>query len=101
MADIFILRVVRVVAGVVVAIIALAILLVVLDASTANGIVSTIREWASTLTSPFHGIFHASSRKATLALNYGVAIVVYLALAWLLASLLTRATFARGRVAPY
>jgi hypothetical protein len=96
-----ILRIVRIVAGIVVLIIALGILLVVLDANTANGIVSTIREWANTLTSPFHGIFHTSSHKSTIALNYGLAILVYLAIAGLIEALLSSASPWRGRAVPY
>lgn len=92
----------RIVVGVVVAIIALAIVLIVLDASSSNGIVSTIREWASTLSSPFHGIFHTSSHKGTIALNYGLAIVVYLAIAWLIEAVLSSTWLSsRRRALPY
>jgi hypothetical protein len=100
--DLALARLVRLAAGVVVAIIALAIIFVVLDASGTNGIVSTVREWAGTLTSPFHGVFHVSSHKGTVALNYGLAIVVYLALAAIVEGLLAGSTFnGRRRPLPY
>lgn len=89
-------RCVRLVVGVVVAIIALAILLVVLDANTSNTIVFHIRDWAHTLAAPFRNIFHLRSAKGTLALNYGIAIVVYLIVARLLERLIA-ALFAPAR----
>ena len=102
MVDFTFVRFVRVAAGVVVAIIGLAILFVVFDANTSNGIVSTVSEWARTLTSPFHHIFSASSHKGTVALNYGLAIVVYILLAGLLESLLAHSVLgARERPLPY
>ena len=79
-------RIVRLIAGVVTAIIALAILFVVLDASTSNTIVSHIRDWAHTLAAPFRGIFHLHSAKGTIAVNYGIAIVVYWIVAWIIAA---------------
>ena len=81
-------RIVRLIAGVVTAIIALAILFVVLDASTSNTIVSHIRDWAHTLAAPFRGIFHLHSAKGTIAVNYGIAIVVYWIVAWIIERLI-------------
>ena len=81
-------RIVRIVAGVVCAIIALAALLIVLDANTANSIVSTIRDWGRSLAGPFDGIFHLSSAKWTVVLNYAIAIVVYSIIAGVIARLL-------------
>jgi len=89
-------RLVRLVAGIVTAIIALAILFVVLDASTSNTIVSHIRDWAHTLAAPFRGIFHLHSAKGTFALNYGIAIVVYWIVAWVIERLIA-AIFAPAR----
>ena len=95
-------RVIRIVAGIVAAVILLAILLIVLDANPANTIVSHIRDWGGTLSEPFHGIFKLSSHKGTIALSYGLAIIVYLVVAGICARLLAATTFAGGRRAlPY
>jgi len=85
---VMLVRIVRLIAGVVTAIIALAILFVVLDASTSNTIVSHIRDWAHTLAAPFRGIFHLHSAKGTIAVNYGIAIVVYWIVAWIIERLI-------------
>ena len=94
-------RVVRAIVGVIAAIIVLAIALIVLDANSANTIVSHIREWADTLTTPFHGIFHLTSHKAALAVNYGLAAIVYVVAAELLVRLLLMASFTGRRPLPY
>ena len=94
-------RLVRAIVGVIAAIIVLAIALIVLDANSANTIVSHIREWADTLTTPFHGIFHLTSHKATLAVNYGLAAIVYVVAAELLVRLLLMASFTGRRPLPY
>lgn len=93
-------RIVRLVALVVCAIIALAAIFIVLDANATNSIVSTVRDWGKTLVGPFDGIFHLSSAKGTVALNYGIAIVVYSIVAWLIARLLLApaGAFRRRRV---
>jgi hypothetical protein len=83
--------------AVVSAIIILAIIFVAADASTGNAIVSHVDEWANTLTSPFHGIFHVSSHTGTIALNYGLAVIVYVIAAELVVRLLAMATFTGGR----
>jgi hypothetical protein len=70
-------RIVRIAAAVVCGIIALAALFILLDANAGNSIVSTVRDWGKTLAGPFDGIFHLDSAKWTVALNYGIAIVVY------------------------
>jgi hypothetical protein len=90
-------RIVRLVALVVCAIIALAAIFIVLDANATNSIVSTVRDWGKTLVGPFDGVFHLSSAKGTVALNYGIAIVVYSIVAWLIARLLLAPAGAFGR----
>ena len=93
-------RIVRLVALVVCAIIALAAIFIVLDANATNSIVSTVRDWGKTLVGPFDGIFHLGSAKGTVALNYGIAIVVYSIVAGLIARLLLApaGAFRRRRV---
>ena len=96
-------RIVRVVAAVICAIIALAILFVLLDANASNSIVSTIRDWGRTLAGPFDGIFQLDSAKWTVALNYGIAILVYSIIAGVIARLLLAPVGGRrwGRVGTY
>ena len=91
-------RIVRIVAAVVCGIILLAAVFILLDANAGNTIVSTVRDWGKTLAGPFDGIFHLSSAKATVALNYGIAIIVYGIVAALLVRLLASVgTTRRGR----
>ena len=70
-------RIVRLVAAIVVAVIALGILLFVLGANGSNSIVSTIHDWGNWLTQPFHNVFHLKNAKANVAVNWGLAAVVY------------------------
>jgi hypothetical protein len=71
-------RLIRLAAGVVAAIIVAGILLVVLNANPSNDVVSTIHDAASALVGPFDGMFTLDSADATLALNWGIAALVYL-----------------------
>ena len=81
---------VRTVAAVVVGIIVIAIVLVLLGANPSNDIVSWLRDAAAWLAGPFDGLFHLDSQKATLAVNWGIAALVYAVIAGLIASLLAR-----------
>lgn len=81
-------RVIRAVAGIAALIIALGIMFVALKASPSNTIVSHIHEWGNWLTTPFHNMFHVRGARGTLALNWGIAILVYLAVAWLITRML-------------
>jgi hypothetical protein len=81
-------RVIRFVAGIVALIIALGIAFVALKASPSNTIVSHIHDWGNWLTTPFHNMFHVHGARGTLALNWGIAILVYLAAAWLITRML-------------
>ncbi len=78
-------RAVRLVASVIAAILVLGIAFVVFDASATNTIVSHVEDWARSLAGPFDGLFHLHSAKATIALNWGLAAVVYLVIGALLA----------------
>jgi hypothetical protein len=77
--------------GVVVLIIVAGILLVVLKANPANSIVSQVYDWASSLAGPFDGIFSFRSASAAIAVNWGIAAVVYLLAGGLVARLVGRA----------
>jgi hypothetical protein len=81
-------RAIRLVAGIVVLIIALGIVFVALKASPSNTIVSHVHDWGRWLTTPFHNMFHVRGARGTLALNWGIAILVYLAVAWLITRML-------------
>ena len=90
-------RVVRLATGVVVVLIIAGILIHVLDANTSNAIVSFFDDVASWLTQPFHGIFSLDDKKAQLAVNWGLAAVVYAIVGSLLARVLARSAMA-GRM---
>jgi hypothetical protein len=78
-------RVVRLAAGIVAAIIVGGILLVVLNANQTNDVVSAIHDAARALVGPFDGMFTLDSPDATLALNWGIAALVYLVIGGLIA----------------
>jgi hypothetical protein len=90
-------RIIRVITGIVGLIIALGIVFVLLKASPGNTIVSHVNDWAKWLTTPFHGIFHLHSARGTTALNWGIALIVYMFVGSLLARLV--ATPARALAA--
>lgn len=90
-------RVVRVVTGVIVAVIVVGILIHVLGANTSNAIVSFFDDAARWLTQPFHGMFSPNGQKAKIAVNWGVAAIVYGLVGSLLSRLLARSA-AGGRM---
>jgi len=81
-------RVVQLVVSVVVLIIVAGILLVVLKANPANSIVSDVHEWARSLAGPFDGMFSFHSANVAIAVNWGIAAVVYLIVGGLIARLI-------------
>jgi hypothetical protein len=83
-------RVVQLVVGLVVLIIVAGILLVVLKANPANSIVSEVHSWARWLAGPFDGMFSFHSTHAAVAVNWGIAAVVYLCVGGLIMRLLGR-----------
>ncbi len=87
-------------------VIAIGIALVVLDAKETNDIVRVWLDVARFLTDPFRGIFDLERGKEHLqiAINWGIAALVYLAVAMLIAGLLRRAggpSFLRRRRAAH
>ena len=66
------------------------IALVVFDANMSNSIVSAVHDAARTLASPFDGIFKPSDHKLQIALNWGLAALVYLVIARIIVRLLRR-----------
>jgi hypothetical protein len=83
-------RLVQLVLSVVVLIIVAGILLVVLKANPANSIVSEVHDWAHSLAGPFNGMFSFHSANTALAVNWGIAAVLYLFVGGLIARLIGR-----------
>jgi hypothetical protein len=82
-------------AGVVAAIIVAGILLVVLDANPANDVAATVHNAARALVGPFDGLFKLERGDVSVAVNWGIAAVVYLAAGALVARVI-RAIGAAG-----
>jgi hypothetical protein len=72
------------------AILILGIVLTVLEANRSNDIVQAVRDAAALLAGPFDDLFKLDSNKAEVAVNWGIAAVVWLALGRLVAGLLVR-----------
>jgi hypothetical protein len=70
-------RIVSLITSVVVGLIVLAIILVLLEASRSNAIVDWLVGAGDFLSKPFHGIFSLDGRKASVAVNWGLAALVY------------------------
>jgi hypothetical protein len=81
-------RVVQLVVSVVVLIIVAGILLVVLKANPSNSIVSEVHSWAHSLAGPFDGMFNFHNAHTAIAVNWGIAAVVYLFAGLLVARLI-------------
>ena len=81
-------RVVQLVVSIVVLIVVAGILLVVLKANPANSIVSEVHSWAHSLAGPFDGMFSFHSANTAIAVNWGIAAVVYLLAGGLIARLI-------------
>jgi hypothetical protein len=82
-------RVVRLIVGIIVLIIVAGIVLVLLKANPANTIVSDVHDAARWLAGPFDGIFSFHNARVALAVNWGLAAVVYLIVGGLIARLLS------------
>jgi hypothetical protein len=83
-------RLVLVAGTVVFLVIAAGILLVVLGANQDNDVAAVVLDAARWLAGPFDGLFDMGSHKAEIAVNWGIAAVVYAAIARLLAHVLLR-----------
>jgi hypothetical protein len=83
-------RIISFVVGIIVLIIVAGILLVVLKANPSNTIVSDVHSWARSLAGPFDGIFSLHNARTAVAVNWGIAAVVYLLVAGLITRLLGR-----------
>lgn len=84
-------RVVMLAATLVALVIGAAILLRVLDANSANSIVKAVHDAGKALVGPFKDIFKIDDPKVAMAVNWGLAAVVYLLVGGLIARLVRRA----------
>jgi hypothetical protein len=83
-------RVVSLITSIVVGLILVGILLVLLEANRDNAIVDALRDAAAWLASPFDNVFKLDSRKENVAVNYGLAALIYAVAGSLIARLLRR-----------
>ena len=83
-------RLVTLIAALVAALLVIGILLVVLGANQSNTLVDALMDAARWLAGPFRDLFTFDSHKTTVAVNWGIAAVAYLAVARLLARLIVR-----------
>jgi hypothetical protein len=90
-------RLVRFAAGIVVAFILAGIAIHLLDANTSNGIVSAVNDVAKWLAHPFRNVFDLDNENARIAVNWGLAALVYAAIAAVIVTVLARASLGVGR----
>ena len=83
-------RIVSLITAVVVGLIVVGIVLVLLEANRDNAIVDWLVGAAGWLAEPFDNIFSMDNRKERIAVNYGLAAVVYALVGGLIARLLRR-----------
>jgi hypothetical protein len=83
-------RLITAAASVVAGIIVAAIVLHLLNANPSNGIVDAIHQAGSWLSSPFHNLFSPKDGDLRMALNWGLAALVYLVVARIIARVLVR-----------
>jgi hypothetical protein len=91
-------RIVRTIATLIALLIVAAIVLRVLDANATNSIVKDVHDGANFFASPFSSLFSLHNPKAHIAVNWGIAAVVYFAVGHFIASLIAR--MAPAGVAP-
>jgi hypothetical protein len=90
-------RAIRTVVGIVVAIIVLAVILRLLGANPSNAIVSAIHDASAWLVGPFANVFSVKGPKLHMALNWGLAALVYAIVGGLLARFVARGSAAGFR----
>jgi hypothetical protein len=90
-------RLIRTLAGLVALVIVVAIVLFLLSANAGNGIVSDIHDAARWLVGPFRNLFSIHHVKVALAVNWGIAALVYLVVGGFIASLVVRMAAPRRR----
>jgi hypothetical protein len=83
-------RAVRLVAGIVVLIVGIGIVFALLKANGTNSIVSEIHGWGRWLVGPFNGMFSFHTARVAIAVNWGIAAVIYLFAGGLIARAISR-----------
>jgi hypothetical protein len=83
-------RLVMLVVWVIVAVIVAAILLRVLEANASNDIVKGIHDVGKALVGPFKDVFEIKNPKTSIAVNWGLAAVVWLVIGGIVAGILRR-----------
>jgi hypothetical protein len=83
-------RAVSLITSIVVGLLVLAILLVVFEANPDNAIVDALLDAGAWLAEPFDDVFSLDERKERIAVNYGLAALVYAIAGGLIARLLRR-----------
>lgn len=87
---------VRAITAIVVGIIVIAIVMVLLGANPSNDIVQWFRDAGSWLAGPFRNLFDVGGHKADVAVNWGIAAIVWGLIGGFIASLLARAGAGTG-----
>jgi hypothetical protein len=90
-------RLVRSLAGLVALVIVVAIVLFLLGANPSNAIVKAIHDAGAWLAGPFKNLFSIHNAKVAMAVNWGLAALVYLLVGHFIASLIARMTLRRRR----
>jgi hypothetical protein len=83
-------RIVSLITSIVVGLIVIGIVLVLLEANRDNAIVDWLLEAAAWLAQPFDNVFSMDTRKERIAVNYGLAAVVYAVVGGLVVRMLRR-----------
>src|SRR5947199_5173730 len=89
-------RMIKIAATLVVGVIVVGILCHVLGANASNGVVSAVYDVDRFLVGPFRGLFSLKDAKLEIAVNWGIAAVVYALAAALLVRLLLAGGLAGG-----
>lgn len=84
-------RLVRLIVGIVVLLIVAAIVLRVLSANASNTVVKDVHDAGKALVGPFNNMFSIKHPKVSIAVNWGIAAVIYLFVGGLIARLIARA----------
>jgi hypothetical protein len=83
-------RLITAAAGIAAAIIAIAVVLHILGAKTSNAVVDAIHQAGSWLSSWSHGMVSIQNGNVEMAVNWGIAAVVYIVVARIIARALVR-----------
>jgi hypothetical protein len=83
-------RIIRLIASALALLLVAGILLVVFEANRSNEIVNWVLDAAKWLAGPFDGMFSPDNPKTAIAVNWGIAAVVYYAIGALIARLFSR-----------